>query len=33
MLGVEKSLVGFPKLDYISSEKVRALIDAKKSRN
>jgi len=30
MLGVEKSLVGFPKLDYISSEKVRALIDAKK---
>lgn len=30
MLGVEKSLVGFPKLDLISSEKIRALIDAKK---
>jgi len=30
MLGVEKTLVGFPKLNYISSEKVRALIDAKK---
>jgi iron complex transport system substrate-binding protein len=30
MLGVEKSLVGFPNLNYISSEKVRALIDAKK---
>lgn len=30
MLGVEKSLVGFPNLKYISSEKVRALIDAKK---
>lgn len=30
MLGEEKSLVAFPNLDYISSEKVRALIDAKK---
>ena len=30
MLGVEKTLVGFPNLNYISSEKVRALIDAKK---
>ena len=30
MLGVEKTLVGFPNLDYISSEKVRALIDAGK---
>jgi iron complex transport system substrate-binding protein len=30
MLGVENSLVGFPNLDYISSEKVRSLIDAKK---
>ena len=30
MLNVEKTLVGFPNLDYISSEKVRALIDAKK---
>ena len=30
MLSVEKTLVGFPNLDYISSEKVRALIDAKK---
>ncbi len=30
MLGVEKTLVGFPKLNYISSEKVRTLIDAKK---
>jgi iron complex transport system substrate-binding protein len=28
MLGVEKSLVGFPHTDYISSEKTRALIDA-----
>lgn len=27
MLGVEKSLVGFPHTDYISSEKTRALID------
>ncbi|WP_353084327.1 ABC transporter substrate-binding protein [Flavobacterium sp.] len=30
MLGVEKTLVGFPNLNYISSEKVRSLIDAKK---
>lgn len=30
MLNEEKTLVGFPNLDYISSEKVRALIDAKK---
>lgn len=30
MLGVEKTLIGFPNLDYISSEKVRTLIDAKK---
>lgn len=30
MLGVEKTLVGFPNLNYISSEKIRALIDAKK---
>lgn len=30
MLGVEKSLIGFPNLDYISSEKVRTLIDNKK---
>jgi iron complex transport system substrate-binding protein len=30
MLNEEKSLTGFPNLDYISSEKVRALIDAKK---
>jgi iron complex transport system substrate-binding protein len=30
MLGEEKSLLGFPNLNYISSEKVRALIDAKK---
>jgi len=30
MLGVEKTLVGFPNLNYISSKKVRALIDAKK---
>lgn len=27
MLGVEKSLVGFPHTDYISSKKTRALID------
>lgn len=32
MLGVEKTLIGFPNLDYISSEKVRTLIDAKKVR-
>ena len=30
MLGVEKTLVGFPNLDYISSEKIRTRIDAKK---
>lgn len=30
MLDEENKLVGFPHLDYISSEKVRALIDAKK---
>ena len=30
MLNEEKTLVGFPNLNYISSEKVRALIDAKK---
>lgn len=30
MLNVEKTLVGFPHLDYVSSEKVRAQIDAKK---
>ena len=30
MLGVEKTLVGFPNLNYISSEKVRALIESKK---
>lgn len=30
MLNEENSLVGFPNLDYISSDKVRALIDAKK---
>ena len=30
MLNEEKSLVGFPNLNYISSEKVRALINAKK---
>ncbi len=28
MLGVEKSLVGFPHTDYVSSEKTRKLIDA-----
>jgi iron complex transport system substrate-binding protein len=33
MLGVEKTLVGFPNLDYISSEKIRARIDAKKLPN
>jgi iron complex transport system substrate-binding protein len=32
MLGVENTLVGFPSLDYISSEKVRARIDAGKIR-
>ena len=30
MLGVENSLIGFPKLDYISSEKVRKLIHQNK---
>lgn len=30
MLGVENTLVGFPNTDYISSEKTRALIEAKK---
>ncbi|MEC4005267.1 ABC transporter substrate-binding protein [Flavobacterium sp. SUN052] len=30
MLGVENTLVGFPNLNYISSEKIRALIDGKK---
>lgn len=30
MLNVEKTLVGFPNLDYISSEKVRTLIEDKK---
>ena len=30
MLGVENSLVGFPHLDYISSEKIRARIQAGK---
>jgi iron complex transport system substrate-binding protein len=30
MLGVEKTLVGFPHLDYISSSKIRARIDEKK---
>lgn len=33
MLGVEKSLVGFPHTDYISSEKTRTLIDAGKVKN
>jgi iron complex transport system substrate-binding protein len=32
MLGVENTLVGFPGLDYISSEKVRARIEAGKIR-
>ena len=30
MLGEEKKLIGFPNLNYISSEKVRDLIDAGK---
>jgi iron complex transport system substrate-binding protein len=30
MLGVENTLVGFPHLDYISSEKVRSRIDTRK---
>ncbi|WP_281637549.1 ABC transporter substrate-binding protein [Flavobacterium marginilacus] len=33
MLGVEKSLVGFPHTDYVSSEKTRALIDAGSVKN
>jgi iron complex transport system substrate-binding protein len=33
MLGVEKSLVGFPHTDYISSEKTRALIDSGSVKN
>jgi iron complex transport system substrate-binding protein len=32
LLGVEKSLIGFPNTDYVSSPKTRALIDAKKVR-
>ena len=32
MLEVENSLIGFPNLNYISSEKIRTLIDAKKIR-
>ena len=32
MLGVENTLIGFPKLDYISSDKVRTLVDAGKIR-
>ena len=32
LLGVENSLVGFPNTDYISSEKTRKRIDAKKVR-
>lgn len=32
-LGVEDKLIGFPHLDYISSEKTRALIDQKKIQN
>lgn len=30
MLGVAQTLIGFPNLNYISSEKVRALVEAKK---
>ena len=33
MLGVEKSLVGFPNTDYVSSEKTRKLIDAAAVKN
>lgn len=33
MLGVEKSLIGFPNTDYISSEKIRSMIDAGQVRN
>ncbi len=32
MLGVENTLVGFPGTNYISSDKTRALVDAKKVR-
>ena len=32
LLGVEQTLVGFPGTDYVSSEKVRGLIDTKKIR-
>lgn len=32
MLGVENTLIGFPNTNYISSEKTRKLIDAKKIR-
>ena len=32
LLGVEKYLVGFPNTNYVSSEKTRTLIDAKKIR-
>lgn len=32
MLGKEKSLIGFPSLQYVTSSKVRALIDQKKVR-
>lgn len=32
LLGVEKSLVGFPNTDYVSSEKTRNLIDSKRVR-
>ena len=33
MLGVEKSLIGFPHTDYVSSAKTRALIDAGSVKN
>ena len=33
MLGVERSLVGFPHTDYVSSEKTRKLIDAGSVKN
>jgi iron complex transport system substrate-binding protein len=33
MLGIEKSLVGFPHTDYVSSEKTRKLIDAGSVKN
>jgi len=32
MLGVENSLIGFPNTDYVSSEKIRTLIDKKRVR-